>query len=141
MSPDDFAKLAAGAASIAQGFAALAVAGATWWGVSRYSVAAEAETRMRRSATIEAESKTAQQLDGLLKLVESYGPNGQIVVGLASQRAALKSIVRTVRLNPDLCEAALAGLRTLRHDSSAMMVLYPDLDSAISRIEAIERES
>jgi hypothetical protein len=118
----------------------LIVAGAAIWGVSRYSIAARAETRLRESAKVEVETKIAQEFDTLMKTAESYGPTGLIQVGLASQLSALRSMVRITRDHPALKDAALAGFRVLRaHNSGheSIATLHAHLDQAIQDIEAV----
>jgi hypothetical protein len=72
-----------------------------------------------------------------MQTAESFGPSGPIRVGAASQRSALQSMVRIVRLDPALKDAALVGLRTL-HENPGMSSIYPYLDDAIGNIEAVQ---
>ena len=121
---------------IATSVSAIAVAAAALLGVRQYRTAALAEARMRDSASVENETKIAQQFDALMKTAEGFGPNGPIAIGLASQRAAFRSIVRLVVLHPPLKDAALAGLRALR-EAAPMAPNHTQLDTAISDTEAV----
>lgn len=124
--------------NLAQGLSALGVAGAAWLGVSKYSLAAAAEVRQRQASEIETEVKVAQQFDALLKTMEGFGETGPIVVGLTSQKAAIHSIARIVRLHPKLKRAALSALETLA-ESPNIQVLHPDLNEAISDIRRLPK--
>lgn len=113
----------------------LAVGGAAVWGVSKYSAAAKAEERARKSAEVEIEVRIARQFDSLLKTVEGYGKKGPVQTGLASQISALRSMVRLVKLHPELKDAARWGLKTLRNAPS-MSQVYANLDAALYDIDA-----
>jgi len=116
--------------------ASLVVAIAAAFGVRQYRLAAQAEARMRDSATIENEIKAAQQLDSFIRNAEGFDSKGPISIGLATQRATFRSIVRLVALYPSLKDAALAGLRTLR-EAASMEKNHPQLDTAIKDVTAV----
>ena len=121
---------------LAPAVASLVVAYAAILGVRQYKIAAEAETRLRDSATIENEIKAAQQLDIFIRNAEGFDSKGPITIGLATQRSTFRSIVRLVALYPALKDAALAGLRTLRA-ADTMSPNYVEIDVAIADVTAV----
>lgn len=121
---------------LAPGVAALLIAFATLRGVGQYSIAAKAEVRARRSAEVETETKIAQQFTSLMRTAEGFSEEGPTVIGLASQRSAILSVVRLVRLHRTLKDAALEGLKTLQGTGN-MDRVKAQLGRAVADIEAL----
>jgi hypothetical protein len=119
--------------NLAEGISALAVSLAAAWGVTKYSTASKAETRASKTLEIETELNISERFDNLMRIAEGFGGvSGP--VGLASQRAAIRSIVRITGLHPSLRSSALAGLKTLVATPS-MDDVRADIRDAISELE------
>ncbi len=138
--PEAFKAWADGGKSVVEAIAALIIAGATAFGVSRYGAAARAEERQLEASRAATEVTIAQQFTTLMQMAEGWGalrPDGtHASVGLASQRAAVHSTVRLVQTHPPLRDSAIRGLGTLS-ETASMTRMHADFNSALATLNTL----